>query len=368
MFYYLSELTDWFSPLRVFHYTTFRAVFAAITSLLICVISGPWMIRKLTALKAGQPIRGADDLGELAQKHAEKKDTPTMGGILIIWAIVDATLLWARPDNPLVLLCLATLLCLGLVGFLDDYAKIRQGNAKGVAARTKLIAQLLLGSAIGLYLIMHPAVGKVARQLCVPFMKTPLVLNMGMFTLAWSALVIISASNAVNLTDGMDGLAVGCTLIVALALAVMTFVSGNAKIAGYLAVPFVPGAAELTVVCAGLIGASLGFLWFNCHPAQVFMGDTGSLAVGGLIGVIALMVKQEFALVIVGGIFVMEAASVMIQVAGCRLRGKQYRVFRRTPIHHHFEHLGWPETKITTRFWVLSVIFALLGLATLKLR
>jgi phospho-N-acetylmuramoyl-pentapeptide-transferase len=368
MFYYLSEWTEFFSPLRVFQYTTFRAVFAALTSLLICVVSGPWVIRKLTEFKAGQPIRGPDDLGELAQKHAEKKDTPTMGGLLIIWAVVDAVLLWARLDNPLVLLCLATLPCLGLVGFLDDYAKIRRGNAKGIAARTKLIAQLLLGAIVGFYLFTHPAVGKIARQFCVPFMKAPLVVNMGVWTLAWAAIVITSASNAVNLTDGMDGLAIGCTLIVALAFAVMTFVSGNARIAAYLAVPFVPGAAELTVVCAGLIGASLGFLWFNCHPAQVFMGDTGSLAIGGLIGVIALMVKQELALVIVGGIFVMEAASVVIQVAGCRLCGKQYRVFRRTPIHHHFEHLGWPETKITTRFWVLSVIFALLGLATLKLR
>jgi phospho-N-acetylmuramoyl-pentapeptide-transferase len=191
---------------------------------------------------------------------------------------------------------------------------------------------------------------------------------MGLFMLAWFALVLTSSSNAVNLTDGMDGLAIGCTLTVALALTVMTFVAGNAKLAAYLTIPFVPGAAELTVVCAALIGASLGFLWFNCHPAQVFMGDTGSLAIGGLIGAIALMIKQELVLVIVGGIFVMEAASVVIQVAGCKLKGKSYRIFKRTPIHHHFEELGWSETKIITRFWILSVIFALLGLATLKLR
>jgi len=368
MFYYLSELTVWFSPLRVFQYTTFRAVFAAMTSLLICIASGPWMIRKLAELNLGQPIRGPDDLGELAQKHGEKSGTPTMGGILILWAVADGVLLWARPDNPLVLLCLATLLCLGFVGFLDDCSKISRRDAKGISVRTKLFAQLLFGLALGLYLITHPAVGKVARQFCVPFLKTPVVADMGLLALLWVAIVITSASNAVNLTDGMDGLAIGCTLIAALTFSVMTFVAGNARLASYLQVPYVPGGAELTVVCAALIGASLGFLWFNCYPAQVFMGDTGSLAIGGLIGAIALMVKQELVLVIVGGIFVMEAASVLIQVAGCKLRGKEYRVFKRTPIHHHFEHLGWTETKITTRFWVLSVIFALLGLATLKLR
>ncbi len=367
MFYYLSQLTAWWSPLRVFQYTTFRAVGAAITALLICIVTGPWVIRKLTELKFGQPIRGVDDLGDLAQKHNEKKGTPTMGGILILWAIADATLLWARPDNPLVLLCLATVLCMGSVGFLDDYSKITERNSKGISVRAKLITQLLFGLALGIYLISEPTVGKVARQFCVPFLKTPLVMDMGIFAVIWTAIVITGSSNAVNLTDGMDGLAIGCTLIVALTFAVMTFVAGNVKTAGYLQIPFVPGAAELAVVCAGLIGASLGFLWFNCHPAQVFMGDTGALAIGGLIGAIALMIKQELVLVIVGGIFVMEAASVVMQVASFKLRGGK-RIFLRTPIHHHFEHLGWSETKVTTRFWVLSVIFALMGLATLKLR
>ncbi len=367
MFYYVSHLTEWWSPLRVFQYSTFRAVGAAITALLICLVTGPWVIRKLTELKLGQPIRGADDLGELAAKHSEKKGTPTMGGILILLAVADATLLWARPDNPLVLLCLATVLCMGSVGFLDDYAKITERSSKGVSARAKLLSQLLFGVAVGVYLTSDPTVGKLARQLFVPFLKAPLILDMGILAVIWAAIVITSSSNAVNLTDGMDGLAIGCTLIVALAFAVMTFVAGNARTAGYLYIPYVPGGAELTVVCAALIGASLGFLWFNCHPAQVFMGDTGSLAIGGLIGAIALMIKQELALVIVGGIFVMEAASVLMQVASFKLRAGK-RVFLRTPIHHHFEHLGWPETKVTTRFWVLSVIFALMGLATLKLR
>lgn len=368
MLFYLSQLTEYCSPLRVFQYTTFRAVGAAITALLICIVTGPWMIRKLTELKFGQPIRGADDLGPLAEKHGGKRGTPTMGGVLILWAVIDATILWARPDNPLVLFCLATVICLGFVGFMDDFAKVSQGNSKGISAKTKLIAQILCGIALGVYLGYHPTVGKLARELFVPFVKTPVVADMGIFMLVWFAIVLTSSSNAVNLTDGMDGLAIGCTLTVALAFTVMTFVAGNARLAGYLTIPFVPGAAELTIVCAALIGASLGFLWFNCHPAQVFMGDTGSLAIGGLIGAIALMIKQELVLIIVGGIFVMEAASVVIQVAGCKLRGKSYRVFKRTPIHHHFEELGWTETKITTRFWVMSVIFALMGLATLKLR
>jgi phospho-N-acetylmuramoyl-pentapeptide-transferase len=368
MLYYLSQFTDWLSPLRVFQYVTFRAVGAALTALLICIISGPWVIRKLTELKIGQPIRGENDLGDLAQKHGTKAGTPTMGGLLILWAVVDATLLWARPDNVLVLLSLATVVVLGFVGFLDDYWKVTRKNSDGVSARFKLVAQAALGMAVGLHLISHSHFGKVARELFVPFVKEPIVADLGILMLVWMALVVVSSSNAVNLTDGMDGLAIGCTLVVAMVYTVMSYVAGHAKLSGYLAVPYVPGAAELAVVCAALIGASLGFLWFNCHPAQVFMGDTGSLAIGGLIGMVALMIKQEVVLVIVGGVFVMEAMSVVLQVAGCKIKGKQFRLFRRTPIHHHFEHLGWPETKITARFWVLSVIFALMGLATLKLR
>jgi phospho-N-acetylmuramoyl-pentapeptide-transferase len=367
MFYYLSELTDWFSPLRVFQYVTFRAAGAALTALLICLVSGPWMIRKLAELKLGQPIRGADDLGDLAAKHELKKNTPTMGGILIIWAVADATLLWAIPTNKLVLLSLVSLLWLGFVGFLDDYAKVRGKNAAGVRAWTKILWQIGLGALIAGYLLLDPQLGKTAQQLMVPFVKQPVVCAMGAFTFVWVVLIIVSSANAVNLTDGLDGLAIGCTLTVALAYAVMTYVSGHAKLAAYLVVPHVVGAGELTVVCSALIGASLGFLWFNCNPAQVFMGDTGSLAIGGLIGSIALMIKQELLLIIVGGVFVMEAASVVLQVASFKLRGGK-RIFLRTPIHHHFEHLKWTETQITVRFWVLSVLFALLGLAALKLR
>ncbi len=366
MFYYLSEWTAWFSPLRVFQYTTFRAVFAAVTALLICVVSGPWMIRKLAELKLGQPIRGDDDLPGLAESHSKKKGCPTMGGILIIWAVVDSVLLWARPTSHLVLLSLATLIWLGAVGFLDDYAKVSAQKTAGMRARTKLFYQIGLGLFVGGYLLLDPQLNVTARTLMVPFVKQPLIVDMGWWTLLLVVVVIVGSSNAVNLTDGLDGLATGCTLTVALTYAVMTFVSGNRNFSAYLQVPHVVGAGELTVVCAALVGASLGFLWFNCHPAQVFMGDTGSLAIGGLIGAIAVMIKQELVLVIVGGIFVMEAGSVVLQVASYKLRGK--RIFAMAPLHHHFELRGWSETKVTTRFWVLSVIFALLGLATLKLR
>ena len=366
MFYYLSQYTELFTPLRVFQYTTFRAVFAAITAMLICIVTGPWVIRQLAAMKLGQPIRGEDDLRALAETHGKKKGCPTMGGILIIWAVVDSILLWAIPMNRLVLLCLATLIWLGCVGFIDDYAKVRAQKSAGLRAKTKLLYQIGLGLFVGGYLMLDPQIGNITRQLMVPFVKEPVVADLGWWTLLLSVVVIVGASNAVNLTDGLDGLATGCTLTVALAYAVMTFVAGNFKFAGYLQVPHVPGASELTVVCAALIGASLGFLWFNCHPAQMFMGDTGSLAIGGLIGAIAVMIKQELVLVIVGGIFVMEAASVILQVASFKLRGK--RIFAMAPLHHHFELRGWSETKVTTRFWVMSVIFALLGLATLKLR
>ncbi|MBM3860606.1 MAG: phospho-N-acetylmuramoyl-pentapeptide-transferase [Verrucomicrobia bacterium] len=366
MFYYLSEWTALWSPLRVFQYTTFRAVMAAVTALLICIISGPWIIRQLTALKCKQPVRGEDDLRELAAKHG-KKACPTMGGILIIWAVVDATLLWARPTNTLVLLSLMTLLWLGLVGFLDDSAKVREQKSKGIRPRTKLLYQAGWGLFLGGYLLLDPQHSEMFQRIYVPFLKTPLAAGLGLLALLWVVLVIVSSSNAVNLTDGLDGLAIGTTLTVALTYTVMTFIAGNKNLAAYLDVPHVAGAAELTVVCAALIGACLGFLWFNCHPAQVFMGDTGSLALGGLLGAIALMIKQELVLIIVGGVFVMEAGSVVLQVASYKLRGGK-RIFRMSPLHHHFELGGWPETKVTARFWILSVIFALLGLATLKLR
>jgi phospho-N-acetylmuramoyl-pentapeptide-transferase len=365
MFYYLSEYTDWFSPLRVFQYTTFRAVCAALTALVMCVALGPWFIRCLAGMNLRQPIRGEDDLRELAEAHG-KKSCPTMGGLLIIWAVVDSILLWARPTNPLVLICLVTLIWLGGIGFLDDWAKVQAHKSDGMRAKTKFLFQIGLGLVVGTLLLTNPMFGETARKLMAPFVKGPVIANMGWWTLLVVVVVIVGASNAVNLTDGLDGLAIGCTLTVALTYAVMCYVAGNARFSSYLQVPFVSGAGELAVVCAALIGASLGFLWFNCHPAEVFMGDTGSLAIGGLVGAIAVMIKQEVVLIIIGGVFVMEAVSVILQVASFKLRGK--RIFAMAPLHHHFELRGWSETKVTTRFWVLSVIFALLGLATLKLR
>ena len=365
MFYYLSEYTDLFSPLRVFQYTTFRAVCAALTALVMCVALGPWFIRCLAGMNLQQPIRGEDDLRELAQAHG-KKSCPTMGGLLIIWAVVDSVLLWARPTNPLVLICLVTLIWLGGIGFLDDWAKVQAHKSDGMRAKTKFLFQIGLGLVVGTLLLTDPVLGETARKLMAPFVKGPVIANMGWWTLLVVVVVIVGASNAVNLTDGLDGLATGCTLTVALTYAVMCYVAGNVKFSSYLQVPFVSGAGELAVVCAALIGASLGFLWFNCHPAEVFMGDTGSLAIGGLVGAIAVMIKQEVVLIIIGGVFVMEAVSVILQVASFKLRGK--RIFAMAPLHHHFELRGWSETKVTTRFWVLSVIFALLGLATLKLR
>jgi len=365
MFYYLSEYTDWFSPLRVFQYTTFRAVCAALTALVMCVALGPWFIRCLAGMNLQQPIRGEDDLRELAQAH-RRKSCPTMGGLLIIWAVVDSILLWARPTNALVLICLVTLIWLGGIGFLDDWAKVQAHKSDGMRAKTKFLFQIGLGLVVGTLLLTDPVLGETARKLMAPFVKGPVIANMGWWTLLVVVVVIVGASNAVNLTDGLDGLATGCTLTVALTYAVMCYVAGNVKFSSYLQVPFVSGAGELVVVCAALIGASLGFLWFNCHPAEVFMGDTGSLAIGGLVGAIAVMIKQEVVLIIIGGVFVMEAVSVILQVASFKLRGK--RIFAMAPLHHHFELRGWSETKVTTRFWVLSVIFALLGLATLKLR
>ncbi len=351
--------------MRVFQYTTFRAVCAALTALVMCVALGPWFIRCLAGMNLQQPIRGEDDLRELAQAHG-KKSCPTMGGLLIIWAVVDSVLLWARPTNPLVLICLVTLIWLGGIGFLDDWAKVQAHKSDGMRAKTKFLFQIGLGLVVGTLLLTDPALGETARKLMAPFVKGPVIANMGWWTLLVVVVVIVGASNAVNLTDGLDGLATGCTLTVALTYAVMCYVAGNVKFSSYLQVPFVSGAGELAVVCAALIGASLGFLWFNCHPAEVFMGDTGSLAIGGLVGAIAVMIKQEVVLIIIGGVFVMEAVSVILQVASFKLRGK--RIFAMAPLHHHFELRGWSETKVTTRFWVLSVIFALLGLATLKLR
>lgn len=366
MMYYLSMLSRYFGPLRVFEYSTFRGLAAALTAFLISFLFGKQVIRKLISLKFGQPVRTREEVNLLFETHGRKKGTPTMGGVLIIGSVVIAALLWARPTNRPVWLALFSIVYLGALGFVDDYYKVIKKNSKGVSGRIKLIAQFVLAAIVVLLFFYGQKNAMFSTQLFVPFVKRPLIENMGVFAFVFYGLVIVGCSNAVNLTDGLDGLAAGCTVTVAGAYAILTFASSNIRVAEYLQIPFFPGSGELTVLCSALVGAGLGFLWFNAHPAQVFMGDTGSLAIGGFIAVIAICCKQELLLTLVGGVFVMEAVSVIIQVASFKLTGK--RVFAMSPLHHHFELIGWKETTVVVRFWIISIIFAVLGLATLKLR
>lgn len=366
MMYYLHRLSDQFIGFNVFSYVTFRAVVAAITAFLISLIFGNWVINILTALKMGQPIRAAAEVHRLAELHGSKQGTPTMGGVLIIGSVFISSLLWARPDNRFVWLVLFTMIYLGVLGFADDYLKVTKRKTDGVPGRIKLFCQIVLACIVTAVFLTSPLLEVQARSLYVPFFKAPVITDMGLFTVVFFALVIVGASNAVNLTDGLDGLAIGCTITVAFGYALISYAAGNFRIAEYLQIPFYPFTGELTVICAALIGAGLGFLWFNCYPAKVFMGDTGSLAIGGMIGVVAICCKQELLLAVVGGVFVIEAFSVILQVLSFKMTGR--RIFLMSPIHHHFELKGWKENTVIVRFWILSAIFALLGLATLKLR
>jgi phospho-N-acetylmuramoyl-pentapeptide-transferase len=366
MMYYLHRFSDQFIGFNVFFYVTFRAVAAAITAFLISLAFGKFVIVKLIRLKVGQPIRGAEEVHHLAELHGPKQGTPTMGGVLIIGAVLISSLLWARLDNRFVWLVLFTMVYLGALGFADDYLKVTKRKSDGISGRVKLLCQVALACGVTAVFLTSPLLEVQARSLYLPFIKSPVIANMSWMTLAFFALVIVGASNAVNLTDGLDGLAIGCTITVAFAYALLTYAAGNFRIAEYLQVPFYPFTGELTVICGALVGAGLGFLWFNCYPARVFMGDTGSLAIGGAIGVIAICCKQELLLAIVGGVFVVEAVSVIMQVLSFKLTGR--RIFAMSPIHHHFELMGWKENTVIVRFWILSAIFALLGLATLKLR
>ena len=366
MMYYLHRFSDQFIGFNVFSYVTFRAVAAAVTAFIISLIFGSFVIRKLTALKLGQPIRLAAEVHRLAELHGGKQGTPTMGGVLIIGAVFLSSILWARPDNRFVWLALFSMLYLGALGFADDYLKVAKKKSAGISGRYKLFFQIILALIVTAVFLTSPLLEVQARSLYLPFLKAPVIANMSWFTFLFFALVIVGSSNAVNLTDGLDGLAIGCTVTVALAYALLSYAAGNFRIAEYLQVPFYPFTGELTVVCAALVGAGFGFLWFNCHPAKVFMGDTGSLAIGGMIGVVAICCKQELLLTLVGGVFVIEAVSVILQVLSFKLTGR--RIFAMSPIHHHFELVGWKENTVIVRFWILSAIFALLGLATLKLR
>lgn len=383
MIYWLYEHRDWFAwdwmggkesllykLLNLFKYHTFRAGGAALTAFALSLLYGEQVIRKLISLKVGQPIRTADEVHKLFELHGKKAGTPTMGGVLIIGTLLISVLVWARWDNQMVWTCLLATLGLGALGFLDDYEKVAKKNSKGVNARFKLVWQGAVGLLVGLlfaYGMGHhsPDVSNM-RELHVPFFKGPLITDMGIFAVAFYIFIMQGTSNAVNVTDGLDGLAAGCSVTTALSFAGFAYVAGSGKYADYLHVPFHPLTAELAIIAMALAGSCIGFLWWNAHPARMFMGDTGSLALGGCIASLAIGCRQEFALVIVGGVFVMEALSVIIQVVSFKKRGK--RVFRMAPIHHHFELGGWVENQVITRFWILSLICALLGLATLKLR
>jgi len=366
MLSYLADFEAYFGPLRLFRYLTLRAAFAGMTAMGIGFIVGPWLFAKLRLLKAKQSLRGKDEVGALADLHAGKAHTPTMGGLMICISIVLSTVLWARP-NVYVYTALMVYLGLTVVGFLDDYLKVVKRNSKGLPGRWKLVGQATVTALALLMLLLVPESSERMRELWVPFYKDVLWLKMPLYFLfPFLFLILAGSSNAINLTDGVDGLAIGCTVTAALAYAIMAYVAGNAIISDYLFISYIPGVGELTVLCSALLGASLVFLWYNAHPAEVFMGDTGSLALGGLIGMIAFMVHQPLTLIIVGGIFVMEAGSVILQVGSFKLRQK--RIFKMSPIHHHFELKGWHENKVVIRFWIMSLIFAMAGLATLKLR
>lgn len=364
--------SDFLKAFNVLQYITFRAVAAATTAFLLSLICGNWVIRRLISLKLGQPIRTKEEVHKLYELHGQKAGTPTMGGVLILGSVLVSSLLWARLDNTAVWLLLFTLVYSGALGFWDDYLKVSKKNSAGISEHTKLIGQGVLAAVIATYFLTNPQIEVQARALFVPFAKAPLLWNLGGFTAVFFAIVIMGASNAVNLTDGLDGLAAGCTVTASFAYAVLCYVAGHIRIAEYLQIPYYPFVGELTVICMAVAGAAFGFLWWNCHPAKVFMGDTGSLAIGGYLGVVAICCKQELLLVVVGGVFVVEAVSVLVQRTWFkvtkRIYGEGRRVFLMSPIHHHFELKGWKENTVIVRFWILSVMCALLGLATLKLR
>ncbi len=346
--------------LNVFRYITFRTAMAAVTALLLALALGPPMIRLLRRRQIGQSIREAGP-----KSHLSKAGTPTMGGLLILLAVIVATLLWMDLSNRFVWIALGTMVALGTVGFADDFVKFTRRRNLGLTGRGKLLPQILVALAIAWMIRQWAGHGSISTVVTFPFAKR-LVLDLGILYLPFVATVLVGASNAVNLTDGLDGLAIGSVGIAAGTYAILAYITGNAVAARYLQIPFVPQSGELTVFCGAIVGASLGFLWFNCHPAELFMGDVGSLPLGGGIAAVAVMTKNEVLLAIVGGLFVLEALSVIVQVASFQTRGK--RVFRMAPLHHHFELAGWAESRVIIRFWILSILFAVLGLSTLKLR
>jgi len=371
-----EKLFPFFHPFRIFRYLTFRTAFASGTALLIALFIGPWVIQKLREFQIGQYVR---DDGP--QSHLKKSGTPTMGGVLIGIAILLPTVLWSDPANPFVWITVFSTLAFGAIGFADDYIKVVQKRSLGLTARAKLFYQGLAGAAVAVALVVLEKFQLFSTQLTVPFFKQlrpdlhwqwlGSIPHLGFLAFlpfaAFIIFVLVGSSNAVNLTDGLDGLAIGCTIIAAGALAVLTYVSGHVVFADYLELQRMPMVGELTVFCGSMVGASIGFLWYNAHPAEIFMGDVGSLALGGAIGTVAIIIRQELLLPFIGGIFILEAASVILQVGSYKLRNKK-RIFRMAPLHHHFEQLGWSESKVIVRFWIGALVFALFALTTLKLR
>jgi phospho-N-acetylmuramoyl-pentapeptide-transferase len=358
LYHLLYPLHTTISAFNVFRYITFRTIYAVLTAFLISFLLGPWVIRKLSQMQVGQYIRE-----DGPQTHLKKAGTPTMGGALIIFAVAVSTLLWADLTNFFVWMVLMVMVGFGLIGFVDDYLKQVVKRSKGLSGRGKLILQTLLALIVGLLVVLHPGFN---TQVTLPFFKN-ISPNLGWWYILFAALVIVGASNAVNLTDGLDGLAIGPMTIAAATYMIFAYAAGNVKVADYLGLQFVSGCGEVTIFCGAMIGAGLGFLWFNAYPAQVFMGDVGSLSLGGSLGAVAVITKQEILLVLVGGLFVMEALSVIFQVGFFKLtHGK--RIFRMAPLHHHFELKGWPEPKVIVRFWIIAIALALISMSTLKLR
>ena len=356
LYHLLYPLSEAYGVFNVVRYITFRTAAATLTSLFICLVLGPWLIRKLSEMRIGQPIR------EIGPDHQAKEGTPTMGGLLILFSLLVSVLLWSELDQRMVWILVGLTAGYGVLGFIDDYQKVTQGSSAGISARTKLVWQVVFALGVAIAIYTDPAFDK---ELAVPFFKnfTP---NIGIFYVPLAAFIIVAASNGVNLTDGLDGFAIGPVMITAATFLLLSYAAGHTGIAEYLNIKYVPGSGQLAIFCGAMVGGSLGFLWFNASPAELFMGDVGSLALGGALGTIAVLIRQEILLAVVGGIFVVETVSVIIQVASFKLTGK--RVFLMAPIHHHFEKLGWAEQKIVVRFWIVSIILALVALSSLKLR
>ena len=377
MLYWLlyEQLFPYFSPFRIFQYATIRVAFASLTALFLCVVLGPWLISKLREFEIGQHIRE-----EGPKSHQKKAGTPTMGGVLIVISIVVPTMLWTNLSNQYVWIALFGLLSFAAIGFYDDYTKIRKMRNLGLSGKQKFGLQVLVALVVGFWLLLLHSYGMYSTEINMPFFKQfkpdllidEFLANPWTYPLAFiffflfMVVVLVGSSNAVNLTDGLDGLAIGLMIIAAGAMTVLTYVSGHREFATYLEIARLPGASELAVFCGAMTGASIGFLWYNAHPAEIFMGDVGSLALGGGLALIAVLIKQEILLIFIGGVFVLEALSVIIQVGSFKIRGK--RVFKMAPLHHHFEALGWQESKIIARFWILGLVMALFALTTLKLR